>query len=49
MYQIVDEISKDRVDQVEVNRMANEFRVKSNELRTHLKEKFNDLKMVLKI
>ena len=49
MYQIVDEISKDRVDQVEVNRMANEFRLKSNELRQHLKEKFNDLKMVLKI
>ena len=49
MYQIVDEISRDRVDQVQVNQMAAEFRHKSNELKNHLKEKFNELKTILKI
>ena len=49
MYQIVDEISKDRVDQVQVSQMASEFRHKSNELRNNLKEKFNELKTLLKI
>ena len=49
MYQIVDEISRDRVDQVQVNQMASEFRHKSNELKNTLKEKFNELKTILKI
>ena len=49
MYQIVDEISADRVDQVQVNQMASEFRHKSNELKNTLKEKFNELKTILKI
>lgn len=29
--------------------MAKDFRLKSNELRTHLKDKFNELKTLLKI
>ena len=49
MYQIVDDISKDRVDQVQVRQMESEFRHKSNELRNNLKEKFNELKTILKI
>lgn len=49
MYQIVDDISTDRVDQVQVAKMASEFRHKSNELRSSLKEKFNELKTILKI
>lgn len=49
MYQIVDDISQNRVDQAQVNQMNTEFRQKSNELRSNLKEKFNELKMILKI
>ena len=49
MYQIVEDISSDRVDQVQVGQMASEFRAKSNELRTSVKEKFNVLKTILKI
>ena len=49
MYQIVDDISADRIDQVQVGQMASEFRSKSNELRGSLKEKFNELKTILKI
>lgn len=49
MYQIVDDISQNRVDQAHVNQMNTEFRQKSNELRSNLKEKFNELKMILKI
>ena len=49
MYQIVDDISKDRVDQVVVTQMAADFKKKSAELRGSLKEKFNELKTILKI
>ena len=49
MYQIVDDISQNRIDQVQVSQMASEFRHKSNELRNTLKEKFNQLKTILKI
>ena len=49
MYQIIDDISQNRIDQVQVSQMASEFRHKSNELRTNLKEKFNHLKTILKI
>jgi hypothetical protein len=49
MYQIVDDISENRIDQVQVGKMASEFRYKSNELRNSLKEKFNELKIMLKI
>ena len=49
MYQIVDDISQNRVDQNVVSKMASEFRAKSNELKQNLKEKFNELKTLLKI
>lgn len=49
MYQIVDDISQNRVDQAVVSKMNSEFRQKSNELRSQLKEKFSELKTLLKI
>ena len=49
MYQIVDDISQNRVDQNVVTRMNSEFRQKSNELKNNLKEKFSELKTMLKI
>lgn len=49
MYQIVDDISQNRVDQNTVTKMNTEFRMKSNELKNNLKEKFNELKTMLKI
>ena len=49
MYQIVDDISQNRVDQNVVKKMNTEFRQKSNELRNSLKEKFSELKTLLKI
>ena len=49
MYQIVDDISANRIDQQTVGQMASEFRSKSNELKHSLKEKFNELKTLLKI
>ena len=49
MYQIVDDISQNRVDQNTVTKMNTEFRMKSNELKNNLKEKFSELKTMLKI
>eukprot|EP00354_Favella_ehrenbergii_P010523 CAMPEP_0170458506 /NCGR_PEP_ID=MMETSP0123-20130129/5453_1 /TAXON_ID=182087 /ORGANISM="Favella ehrenbergii, Strain Fehren 1" /LENGTH=67 /DNA_ID=CAMNT_0010722677 /DNA_START=486 /DNA_END=689 /DNA_ORIENTATION=- len=49
MYQIVDDISQNRVDQATVSKLNSDFRSKSNELRNNLKEKFAELKTLLKI
>ena len=49
MYQIVDEISQNRIEQVTVSRMASDFKQKSSELRNMVKDKFNELKTLLKI
>ena len=49
MYQIVDDMSQHRVDQATVTKMNTEFRAKSADLRNSLKEKFSELKTMLKI
>jgi len=49
IYQLVTETSENRVDQNQVQLMANDFATKSNELKRQLKDKFTELKMILKI
>ena len=49
MYQIVDDMNEHRVDQASVSKMNEEFKRKSHELRSSVKEKFAELKTLLKI
>ena len=49
IYQLVTETSENRVDQNQVQAMANDFANKSSELKRQLKDKFTELKMILKI
>ena len=49
IYQLVQETSENRIDQAQVSAMATEFQQKAAELRRTLKDKFNELKTILKI
>lgn len=49
IYQLVQETSENRIDQNQVQLMANDFQAKSSEMKRSLKDKFTELKMILKI
>ena len=49
IYALVQETSENRIDQNQVSIMANDFQAKSTELKRMLKDKFTELKMILKI
>lgn len=49
IYQLVQETSENRIDQAQVSAMAAEFQQKAADLRRTLKDKFNELKTILKI
>ena len=49
IYQLVQETSENRIDQNQVSIMANDFQAKSAEMKRTLKDKFTELKMILKI
>ena len=49
LYQLVQESSQNRIIQSEVHEIAEIFNKKKLEMRKHLKDKFNELKTILKI
>ena len=49
IYQLVQDSSENRIDQVKVEEMAAKFTAKTQQMKTQLKEKFIELKTILKI
>ena len=44
MYQIVEDLGQNKIDQVQVEKLAKEFETKRNQLNINLKEKFKELR-----
>lgn len=49
MYQIVDDLGRNKIDQRQVDALAREFKQKQDKMRTQLHDKFQELHMQLKI
>ncbi len=44
MYQIVEDLGQNKIDQLQVEKLAKEFETKRNQLNINLKEKFKELR-----
>ena len=49
MYEIVEDLGKNRIEQRQVEKLAKEFVNKQEKLQKQLKEKFNELRTALKV
>ena len=49
MYQIVEDLGQNKIDQLQVEKLAKEFETKRNQLNINLKEKFKELRQQLQL